>query len=76
MTRYLCVKCRARWSVDNGDIDSGVSGGLCSACLKTSLTALYRKRQLAEGNFDCFGKAKSHCDQFQCKYKGLCIQKP
>jgi hypothetical protein len=76
MTEYLCVKCRTTWSVDNGDIDSGVSGGLCSACLKESLTTLYRKKQLAEGNFDCFGKATTHCDQFQCKYIRQCIGKP
>jgi hypothetical protein len=75
MTEYLCVKCHTTWSVDNGDIDSAVSGGLCSACLKDSLATLYRKKQLAEGNFDCFGKARTYCDQFQCKYMRLCIER-
>jgi hypothetical protein len=75
MTQYVCVKCHTTWSVENGDFDSGVSGGLCSACLKDSLTVLYRKRQLAEGNFDCFGKATTHCDQLQCKYMCTCLGK-
>ena len=76
MTTYLCVKCKMSWDVDNGDMDTKVSGGLCHTCLKSCLTALYRKRQLAEGNFDCFGKATTHCDQFRCKYLSLCLVKP
>jgi hypothetical protein len=75
MTKYVCVKCHRTWSLENGDLDYGVSGGLCSGCLKDSLAALYRKKQLAEGNFDCFGKATTHCDQSQCKYIRTCLGK-
>ena len=29
--------------------------------------------QRAEGNFDCFGKAQSFCDQYQCCFRSLCL---
>jgi len=73
MSLYLCVRCRKKWEVDNGDTDPRPSGTLCQPCLKESLVPLYRRRQAAEGNFDCFGKAIEYCDQFKCKYRLLCL---
>lgn len=33
-----------------------------------------RKRQRAEGNFDCFGKATAgYCDQVNCAYYSECL---
>ena len=29
--------------------------------------------QRAEGNFDCFGKAQSFCDQFECCFRSACL---
>jgi DNA-directed RNA polymerase subunit RPC12/RpoP len=73
MTVYLCIRCKKTWRIDNGDIDDAPSGSLCKPCLKQSLAPLYRKRQSAERNFDCFAKATDYCDQHQCKYRELCL---
>jgi hypothetical protein len=27
-----------------------------------------------EGNFDCFGKGSTYCDQQNCKYRQWCLQ--
>ncbi len=35
---------------------------------------MIHKKQLKEGNFDCFGKAGAYCDQSTCKYKQWCIR--
>jgi hypothetical protein len=34
---------------------------------------LIRMIQRAEGNFDCFGTAKSHCDQQRCCFREDCL---
>lgn len=34
---------------------------------------LIRMIQRAEGNFDCFGRAKSYCDQEQCCFREDCL---
>lgn len=34
---------------------------------------LIREIQLAEGNFDCFGSARDHCDQKGCCFRTLCL---
>lgn len=72
--KHVCIKCKRSWTTDNGDLDPIPSGALCTSCLKECLTPLYRKRQLREGNFDCFGKAEYYCDQGQCKYRNLCVK--
>ncbi len=73
MTEYLCIRCKKTWRIDNGDLDYTPSGSLCKPCLKESLAPLYRKKQSEERNFDCFGRATDYCDQFQCKYRPLCL---
>jgi hypothetical protein len=50
-----------------------ISHGLCTSCLKESLTPIYRKRQREEGNPDCFGKAQGFCDRFDCDKRSLCV---
>ena len=30
--------------------------------------------QLAEGNFDCFGKAQGGCDQNDCTFRADCLK--
>ncbi len=72
MMKYQCIKCRVTWGDGEPERD-GYSHGLCLDCLKEALIPLYRKRQLAEGNFDCFGKAVDYCDQYCCKYREMCL---
>jgi len=36
-------------------------------------TSLIRKIQLAEGNFDCFGRAQGYCDQNACTWREDCL---
>jgi hypothetical protein len=40
-----------------------------------SKTDLIRMIQRAEGNFDCFGKAVDYCDQVDCCFYRLCLEK-
>jgi hypothetical protein len=34
---------------------------------------LIRAIQLAEGNFDCFGRAEDYCDQLHCLFRRDCL---
>ncbi|MBI1912172.1 MAG: SAP domain-containing protein [Deltaproteobacteria bacterium] len=34
---------------------------------------LIREIQAAEGNFPCFGTATDYCDQFECCFRGDCL---
>lgn len=36
-------------------------------------TELIHAIQIAEGNFDCFGKAESYCDQEGCLFSDECL---
>ena len=36
-------------------------------------TNLIREIQVAEGNFDCFGKAFEYCDQLTCCFRTICL---
>lgn len=71
--KYQCIRCLATWGDSGPDHDEYYSHGLCSPCLREALAPIYRKRQLAEGNFDCFGKALDYCDQRACKYREVCL---
>jgi hypothetical protein len=70
--KYQCIKCQVTWGNEEPG-ENYYSHGLCLPCLKETITPLYRKRQKAEGYFDCFGKAWGYCDQNDCKYRGLCL---
>jgi len=39
----------------------------------TKKADLVRQIQKAEGNFDCFGTAKDHCDQLDCCFREDCM---
>jgi len=41
-----------------------------------SKTELIRRIQKAEGNFDCFGRAKDYCDQLGCCFREDCLTPP
>lgn len=40
---------------------------------KMKKTELIHAIQLAEGNFDCFGKAEGDCDQLACCFRDDCL---
>jgi len=68
---FQCVKCKKTW--DKGDKTILYSHGFCKDCARTALIPTIRKKQLREGKFDCFGKARSYCDQLMCKYRLVCV---
>ena len=35
---------------------------------------LVREIQRREGNFDCYGTAKGHCDQEECSFRASCLK--
>jgi len=41
---------------------------------KYSKKDLIRNIQRAEGNFDCFGRTSSYCDQMVCCWRSDCIK--
>lgn len=70
--KYQCIKCGVIWEKPGLD-GEGYSHGLCPGCLRETIMPLFRKRQRAEGNFDCYGKAwNGYCDQMNCIYYPLC----
>lgn len=38
-----------------------------------SKAELIREIQRKEGNFDCFGRASTYCDQTHCAFRALCF---
>lgn len=67
-----CIKCGKEW--EKISPFPGITSSFCTKCFMEVITPIVHKRQLREGNFDCFGSAVSYCDQFLCKYKGICIK--
>jgi hypothetical protein len=74
--RVKCVKCGIEWEKDSkvawGPND--ISSSLCDACFREAISPIIHKKQLKEGNFDCFGKGGTHCDQSECKYRQWCFR--
>jgi hypothetical protein len=74
--RVKCMKCGKEWDkecvISWGPDD--FTSSLCDVCFKESISPVIHKKQLGEGNFDCFGKARSYCDQCRCKYREWCLQ--
>jgi hypothetical protein len=74
--RVKCVKCGKEWQKESviswGPDD--ISSSLCNDCFREVISPIIRKRQLSEGNFDCFGTAGSYCDQSTCKYRPWCLR--
>ncbi len=51
-----------------------LTGGFCKLCQSGSLLGdKKRRKQIEEGNFDCFGKGLIFCDQEQCTYLEECL---
>lgn len=74
--RVKCMKCDKEWtkecSIPWGPDD--FTSSLCDACFVEVISPIIHKKQLREGNFDCFGKANEYCDQPECKYKEWCLR--
>jgi len=74
--RVKCVRCGKEWQKDSkiswGPED--ISSSLCNACFRDIISPIIHKKQLREGNFDCFAKAGAYCDQFECKYREWCLR--
>lgn len=70
--KFQCIKCHVTWGEGNPELD-GYSHGLCLVCVKEALAPLYRRRQIEEGNFDCFARSSGYCDQAACKYREICV---
>jgi hypothetical protein len=74
--RVKCMKCDKEWhkesSVSWGPED--FTSSLCDICFKEVISPVIHKKQLKEGNFDCFGKTMDYCDQLECKYREWCLR--
>lgn len=74
--RVKCIRCGREWEKDSavswGPDD--FSSSLCNSCLREVISPVIHKKQLNEGNFDCFGKAGLYCDQSGCKYREWCLR--
>ncbi len=70
--KYQCIRCKKIWGM--GDEEEYFSHGLCKSCARILLMHTVRKKQLREGNFDCFGRATNFCDQYECKYRSVCLK--
>jgi len=74
--RVKCIQCGKEWEKESwiawGPND--ISSSLCLACFVAVASPLIHRKQLLEGNFDCFGKAEGYCDQPLCKYRKWCLE--
>jgi len=72
----VCVNCNKRWEKDSviawGPDD--YSGSLCNFCFLEVISPIILRKQLREGNFECFGKKGNFCDQYSCKYRRWCLR--
>jgi hypothetical protein len=74
--RVKCIKCGREWE-KNSVIPWGpehFTSSLCNSCFIETASPIIHRRQLNEGNFDCFAKAEAYCDQFGCKYRRWCVR--
>jgi hypothetical protein len=73
--RVKCIKCHKEWEKASSIIwgPDDISSSLCDACFREVASPIIHKKQLKEGNFDCFAKADAYCDQFGCKYRQWCL---
>ena len=73
--RVKCIKCGKEWEKDSA-IPWGAddfTSSLCRPCFIEVASPTIHRKQLHEGNFDCFGKAAEYCDQLVCKYRRWCL---
>lgn len=76
MLKVKCMKCGKEWQKESkiswGPDD--FTSSLCDICFMKVISPIIHKRQLKEGNFNCFGSACGHCDQLECKYRDCCLR--
>jgi len=74
--RVKCIKCGKEWhkesSISWGPDD--FTSSLCDICFREVISPIIHKKQLKEGNFDCFGRSEEYCDQLECKYREWCVR--
>jgi len=70
-----CIKCGKEWEKDSTIAWQAeqYSSSLCNSCFLEVAAPTIKKKQLKEGNFDCFATAGSYCDQLDCKYRRWCL---
>jgi len=73
--KVKCLKCGKEWTKECSHPweHKDTTSSLCDSCYRKVASPLIHKRQLREGNFDCFAKATDYCDQFLCKYRKFCF---
>jgi hypothetical protein len=73
--RVKCINCHKEWEKASSFIwgPDDISSSLCDACFREVASPIIHKKQIKEGNFDCFAKADAYCDQSGCKYRRWCF---
>jgi len=71
--RTVCFHCKS--IIRPGEDEAQNSSGLCMDCLIEALKPLYRNQQRRQGYFDCFGTARGYCDQMNCRYRRICVER-
>jgi hypothetical protein len=70
------MKCEKEWTKESiipwGPDD--FTSSLCDPCFREVIAPIIHRKQIKEGNFDCFGKAEAHCDQPDCRYREWCLR--
>jgi len=51
----------------------GIAKGLGINSFGKRKVELIKEVQRKQGNFDCFGTAKGHCDQLECLFRASCL---
>lgn len=74
--RVKCIRCQKEWSKPSPITQSehNITSSLCTACFREVAAQTIHRKQLREGNFDCFAKADAYCDQNACKYRLWCLR--
>jgi hypothetical protein len=70
--KYRCIVCKTTWGEGDPEID-GYSDGLCEKHQMILLVKLYRESQAKQGNPTCCGRSEGYCDQWNCKYRSVCL---
>ena len=50
-----------------------IAKGMGLKTARKSKAGLIREVQLAEGNFDCYGRSGGECDQTECMWREMCF---
>lgn len=74
--RVKCLNCGKEWEKDSliSWTSDDISSSLCRSCFLQVVSPIIHRKQRNEGNFDCFGKASTYCDQPECKYRRWCLR--